>query len=321
MAFSEHNITQMSDIPPLVKAFATTIGFTVGGTDENPTVTHPSMVDALVFTLSEGQQGSTSTQRRYLRWTAPGDYGASTCVPRRGTSSSSPTHLAPTKLMLFGSTDAEPWLAIVIAFGFNLYRHLYLGWMEKNVDYDGGEVISGTSFFDTHSSVSSISYADDENQYLFSAWCSSTRFSEDLRGAARIEHENNPSTRRKFSGYTFSSSAALPTDAIYGGMMDGWNEGYVAAGRSFFSGEVIFNPVNLYISMPETRFVQVGRPPGVRYVNITDIEPETVMTYLGKEWMVIPAFSKKSTATVTKPAASFPTEETSYSIGIAYLRG
>src|SRR5690606_35716827 len=51
----------------------------------------------------------------------------------------------PTKLFLISMLTPEPYLAIVVEYGYNSYRHLYLGNMEKVGNYSGGEIIGGAS--------------------------------------------------------------------------------------------------------------------------------------------------------------------------------
>lgn len=316
MAYQESVVSSMGEIPELVATFAATAGWTVTGTAASPILTRPG--GGLSFQLTDSVSGND----HILAWTQTGGSQATTNArvisPKLNGTSGSPVVSIPSKVHLFGDTEPEPFLVIVIEYGFNSYRHLYLGNMVKAGAYTGGEVISGAQ---PPASNSPFSYPMSYRfgQYLFKGQ------RDDVvpvanRGGVYCPHASNPTSWRRFY------SAAWPffnqNDSTYaiGGFLDDINDGYVARGRSPFAGVQILTPINLYASIPttdDTVFAPLGHPAGVRMINMADMEPGAEFVIGSQTWMCFPAWAKNG-QTVNRSAAGWGEAETSYHVGYAY---
>jgi hypothetical protein len=308
--FEQHAITAMADIPPLVAAFAADAGWTVVGT----TLTRAG--GGLSFTLAAAIAGYDHT----LTWTN-GVNNARIVSPKLGGTASVPVVSIPSKVYLFGDAD---FIAIVVEYGFNSYRHLYLGNMVKAGDYTGGEVISGCTPLASNSG-SSYPMSFRAAAYLFAA--RQTVHSSANCGGVNVSHVDNPTQWRKFSGPV---NDATPLDGFnnataLGGYVDDINDAYVARGRSSYAGAQILVPINLYASMPitgDTRFAPLGHPAGVRMVNMADIDPAGTFMIGAETWQCFPALAKSVSTTVAQTSGgAWAVGETSYLVGYAYPHG
>ena len=313
--FEEHAITALTDIGPLVDTFADDAGWTVTGTSANPILTRAGggmsfRLDAAVtgydYTLSWNDTGATATSN------------ARFVSPKLNGTSSVPVVSVPSKVYLFGNED---FIAIVVEYGFNSYRHLYLGNMEKAGSYTGGEVIGGcTPATGSASHHFPIDYRD--HSYLFEA--QQRVHASGNCGGVHVVHADNPTPWRRFRGAndttvmdSFDNTCAL------GGFGDDVNDGYIARGRSSYAGAQILVPLNLYASMPitgDTLFVPLGSPLGIRAVNMADIDPAATFLLGADTWQCFPAFAKSVATTVGQGGAGWAAAESSYLVGYAYPR-
>ena len=253
----------------------------------------------------------------------------------------------PTRLHLFGELVGDEneaggsFIAGVIEYGVNLYRHFYLGYVEKITPFSGGEVITGSSCWPVPiggtSGAQTVSYDAPEHNvaYPFGAEHASS-LSTISNGGVFIDHsENAVPFRRFFAGGSWPPASSdhlsqhLANEGhrlVLGGFKDSINTGYMAAGKSPFSGVQILTPINLYIGKRQlnTQFFQaIGRPPGVRFVHMEDLEPGAQVTVGSSVWRVFPVFSKSDVTTMVKSSgisgsAAFPPNNTSYYVGLAY---
>jgi hypothetical protein len=243
----------------------------------------------------------------------------------------------PTKIHLIGklaggsSNPSESFIAGVIEYGFNLYRHFYLGHIEKITAFDGGELTTGSAFQVTGKSTRTVNYMDNgDTYYPFSA---NTNVNGDAgNGGAYINHVANAVPWRMFSsaagvgGQTIDTFLATYGGAmILGGIKDGINTGYLACGKSPFAAAQVMAPVNLYIGkrIASAQYFQaVGRAAGARMVNMEDLEPGVEVSVGTQLWRVFPVFSKTSakstTYVINTPSNGFPPTNTSYFMGMAY---
>lgn len=307
MAYQSQNITTMGAIPAHVAAFAAAQGWTVAA----QVYTHPSLAGAISATLSN----PTSTSLKF----APNEAGAPSAEIEAPILNSGVQ--VPTKLHMFISQTPQPYIALCVEFGFNLYRHLYFGYMEKVSAYNGGEVVGASNHESYASNAGVRSFFEIQNQYLFKGH--TNRFPLDRCGGVRVSHVNNAALWRKFretNGNLGSPTEFLDTVA-FGGYGDGINDGFVAHGKSPFLGANILAPINLYAPRfpgSNPHFVSLGRPAGVRMVNVKDIEPGAQILVSGNNWRVFPAHTKTAaTASLYGPGA-YPLSETSHYVGYAY---
>lgn len=321
MAVQEVPIAALSEIPALAADFATSVGWLVSGTPTEPVIQHPTLVGAIPFTLSYELTGTSTSTRQRLQWKGPvgTTYYAATLAPMRGTNSV-PDFVAPTKVIFIGGLLPEPYLAIVIEFGYNLYRHLYLGNMEKLGDYAGGEVIAGSAFGVNKASGSFWWDEYGYTQFLFGSY--QVVWSAASAGGVRVEHADNPDTWRTFLSTTSGTPQSATTFAqtgVLGGYRDNINDIYVARGKNTYAGAAMLVPVNLYAVRPANNLSPIGRPAGIRLINMTDIDPASSIEVGAKTWRCFPAFKKSEATVITRPVSSWPTDESSLFVGYAYL--
>lgn len=307
MAYQNHAIGTMTEIPALVATFAAANGWTVSGQTYNAGT-------GVTFTLSAASDS--------LTWT-PSDSAAPrtfTASPKLNGTAGSPVIPAPTQLHLFASATPAPYLIIVIQYDYNLYRHLYLGNMVKAGSYGGGEVLDAVNTFASNDAFQyPLSYRN-RTRNLFNA--RSRIIGTPNTGGVRVVHDNNPTTWRKFFGTdNFNPMGNFDNATVLGGYGDDVNDGYLARGRSTFSGAQILVPINLYATMPvtgDTTFVPLGHPAGVRLVHMQDIDPGQAITVGGVTWRCFPATRKSTATSVSKSAGGWASDESSYFVGYAY---
>lgn len=354
MAYTVSSITSLNDIPALVKTFADGLGFTTTTVSTTSvTVKHPTYTGALVFTVAVANTGSGATLRERLAITcnASGSTPAWCESPKlnktQGNTTASVSIEQPSKLHLFGalgggSADSgKTFIAGVVEYGYNLYRHFYLGYAEKITAYDGGEIVTGSAQWPVNiDGASAQSMAFDVSaasttvcqSYPFSA-CNTSVETNISNGGMYINHAGNAQPWRKFYdgwvwGATLDASLATTGDKIVmGGFRDCVNGGYMAAGKSAYSGAQILTPINLLIGKRVSGvqyFQAVGRPAGARLAHMEDLEPGAEISIGTAKWRVFPVFSKQANDTLTKLSTvsaantGFPPSNTSQYVGMAY---
>lgn len=318
MAYQESVISAMGDIPELVATFAAAHGWTVTGAASAPVLTRAG--GGLSFQLTDSISGNDHILAVAQSGGATATANARIVSPKlNGTAT--PAVSVPSKVHLFADSTPEPFLAIVVEYAFNSYRHLYIGNLVKASGFTGGEVISGAQPLNSNTSFQfPTSYRTAH--YLFGAFPNGV-VAQANSGGVHVNHADNPTPWRRFYGTgssfpgwftTMDSSVAL------GGFCDDINDGYIARGRSPFAGVQLLSPITLYASVPitgDTLFAPLGHPAGVRHVNMADLEPGAEFAIGSQTWKVFPAFSKGPT-TVAKSASGWGLAETSYDVGYAY---
>lgn len=328
MAYAEYTITSLSQIPSLVSAFATSVGWDVSGA----TLRHPDYEGGgpggLAFTLST----STVGLNHDLLWTCTTSVGNSALIraPILATELAPAVGVAqpPTRVFLISMLTPEPYIAIVVEFGYNSYRHLYLGFMEKIGNYSGGEVISGASGFVSPSN-SDLYYLDrTQHNYLFGANQSVRPLANS--GGVHVSHADNPVPWRNFrdvgtfnANHDFGVGVFNGSEAI-GGFGDSINDGYVQKGKSDIAGASILVPINLFAAVPvtgDTRFSPIGKPAGVRMINIENVEAQATLDLGGETWRSFAVFRKNADNLARRPGNignRYRLAESSFFVGYAY---
>lgn len=332
MAYSEHLISFMTDIPPLVHAFASSLGFDVSGTTAEPIIRHPNFEGAGPGGTAFKCYSLTSGNSRDVIWESQSTIGG--IVPRArirapilatSTAPTTPVIQHPTKVFLIGMLTPEPYLAIVTEHGYNLHRHLYMGFMEKIGNYSGGEVISSQNGCTTTVS-SNLNLMDrTRKNHLFSSRHSLWGDAE--AGGVRVVSGENAVTWRRFRNprsFVNALHLAYAGDEVMGGFGDSINDAILAKSLSSYSGANILVPVNLYCTQlvtSDVRYRPIGRPAGVRMINMQNLEPQTVMNVGSEVWRVFAATSKRTSGTEPQAGTSGFTHlayESSHFLGYAY---
>lgn len=339
--YEAHAITEVTDVPTLVGSFAAAIGFETDLTvPTQPVITRPQgfgsnsssnsaefMEDALQWRITAAVAGSTRTVRCEVY-----DESSNSAVAAVVNSYAeiispiTPTVKQPTTLHLVGGLLPEPFIAVVLEYPNGEYRHLYIGHMEKIGDYQGGEVIAANSGPGS-SNTENISYRDTAHMhYLFGAY--QTRRAEGASGGVHVSHADNADPWRTFRGASGVTNpyVSFPTGAAIGGFNDAINDGYLARARSQFAGQQVLVPINLYVNeniIGDTIMHPIGRPAGVRLVNMQDLQPNQEIVVGGLLWRVFPSHSRRFQKTMPKTGsgAQFRDYESSYYVGYAYFVG
>ena len=322
MSYQEIPVSSVADIPAAVAGFASGKGWTVGGT----TLTRSGGGES--FTLSsliEGQnnqdrsvivtRGADTTKRALLK-----------SPKMNGTSAAAPFVPNPTKVHCFaGGSAPEPFLGIVVEFGYNQYRHLYIGNVERLGNWTGGELISAANAFNKQSSTSSAFGTIDyhENQYLFDAR-QPIHVQNDSGGLHLVHADALNPWRHFYATSRWLSTGPIntyPDTSVMGGFKDGVLDGLLARGKSTWAGASILVPINLYAprgSGADAFFVPLGRVSGIRMIRMDGLDPAQNILVGNKTWKVFPAIRKSESQTVSR-GTWWGATESSYLIGYAYL--
>jgi hypothetical protein len=323
--FEQHNITAESQVAPAVLAFAATAGWTVSGNH----ITRPGGGKTFAITYAAGvfRVEDVADPTVFTTCATPKIKGVLTGFP---TNIQQPEEQAVTSLHLFGGTSPEPYLAVVMECGFNLFRHVYVGNMVKLGDYTGGEVI-GCTMQTPMVPLSMGDYFDIADvlrtTYLFGGRRTDTAVPgsqyqlADDAGGVNVVHADNPVPWRRFRSLRGFGGGGFAEDVALGGMRDEINDGLVYRGKATYAGSVILVPINLYATRyasPNNRFIPLGHPAGVRMVNVEALDPATDITIANKLWRVFPQLSKQGTRAVARFPGGYAVGESSEFFGLAY---
>lgn len=314
MAYQQIFVTSIMDIPAVVATFAAQNGWTVSGQKFR----HGSGVE---FTLAAQINGFD----HQLFWSSTDPRVTSKAYiqsPKLKGTEAVPDVSIPSSVHLFADMDPEPHLVIVVEYGFNSYRHLYLGYLEKFGFENGGEVISATGFpSSSNRFFYGVHWRSDLVQFLFSAH--GHLFGENDTGGVLVDHPNNPIKWRRFYGATGVEPNRFHSgNEAIGGFKDDINDGYLVRGRNSAAGINLLVPNNLYATIGTglaAQFVPIGAPAGIRMVNMTDLDPKAIVPIGTDEWMVFPAICKGGEYANWSPGG-WGLEETSFILGYAYRK-
>lgn len=319
--YSAYDIVAITDIPPLVNTFAAAAGWTVSGTPSDPILTHPTMSGPISFQLAAAISGYDHT----LAWSAVAapqvTSQAVVLSPKLNGTGAAPVVSLPTRVHLFGALTPAPFLAIVIEYGFNLYRHLYFGYLQPFGNFTGGEVIAGAGFNSSNSQFAyPKSFLDVGTQYLFGA--RQTHWAANNSGGMNIVHADNPTPWRTFQVPAgLNGPITLSATAALGGFRDDANDGYLARGKSSYAGTNPLVPMTLYTVRQGGNppvFAPVGIPAGIRMVHMQDIDPGAAIVIGAVTWKCFAAFRKNPNIAVAQGGSGWGADETSSWVGYAY---
>lgn len=333
MAYQEYGITSLSQVVPNAIEFARGVGWHVIGDDA---LQHPNYEGGgpggLIFRLSYNESGLD----RDLIWqciTAPyADRRAVLRSPILAFPEAPTVGVAqvPTRMFAISMLEPEPYLAIVIEYGYNLYRHLYLGFAEKIGNYRGGEIISASNGPIGASIASSSNWTSDASaSFLFSA--AQRQWAANASGGIHVDHADNANKWRHFRragiiSSTMDLQSTFNAAEAIGGFSDSLNDGYVSKGKNPSAGANILVPINLCAPSPVTgdmRFIPLGSPAGVRMMHIEELEAQAVSEVGGETWYSFAAHRKSAGTSIISPQPTvssyrYPHIECSYYLGYAY---
>ena len=330
MAYREYSINALADIPAIVAAFATEVGWNVF---DGATLRHPNYEGngpgGLAFKLTNSVDGLN----HFLRWECVTagftDKRAAIRSPIYSTAAAPTVNTTqlPTKLFLISMLTPEPYIAIVVEYGYNLYRHLYLGFMEKIGNYRGGEVIGASNGF--YGQISGTEYWNNDTYHQFLFTCNQGIWTPEASGGVHVSHADNASPWRHFKykariDTTGNWTNWLAGNEAFGGFLDSFNDSYPDKGKNSLAGANVLSPINLFATQLVTgdiRFIPIGNPAGVRLINVEELEAQAVAEVGGETWYTFACHRKSSDLYDRGPIPSgsrYPASETSYYLGYAY---
>lgn len=219
-------------------------------------------------------------------------------------------YIAPiSRLFVHAGVDPEPWALMTFETAPGYFHHLYFGYVEKLGQYDSGVVASGfvtntayrgqTGFNDWRESASSTS-TTGYSHFLFGAGPGIATAELNRNGGMEIVSPEAPATVYRFGGYTTSGGYY-----VGGGFTHGHNGLLMATESSTIDGSINAHPVVLHAQVTGNLWqTPVAVIPGVRMINITDLEPAQVITLGGEFWQVFPLCNK----TIPRGASFVPVQ-------------
>lgn len=296
MTYSVQAVTSWSDVVSEIVSFASARGWSTGsGTITNPVTGLVTTLTASTEYLTIAPSGGIQSRcrRPWLNGTYPG----------------SPSAVNPVQVHLFGNNspysapDTEPYIAAVVGFGFNNYRHIYIGTLVAAGSYTDGDVVTCNDFSQTY--VADLYPVNVRSRYLFNAYQAHVDGAT-YSGGAKITHADNATTWRTFripgaSGANFDDKfTTLDGTDIFGGNGDGVHDGFVYRAHADFAAGAILVPVNLYCSKGNDgaayRIRPLGHVAGVRLIDMDGVAAEQQLSISSDDWRVFPEFSKRADA-------------------------
>ena len=314
--YSNHVITSVLEIPALFAAFATSVGMDVDtSSPDQPVVSAPSPTGAIAFRM----RATVASQSHSVILEAVDAPEVTSLAYTRSPILDDVT-TSPTSVSFIGDLLPEPYIATVVHYGPSVFRHLYYGNLQKLGDFTGGEVIAATCG-PVAKLTGNMSYRD--NLYLANAYQRHSAAANS--GGVHVVHADNPEPWRYFYGpISLNPMTGFTGKEAIGGFGDDINDGYLARGRSPFSGVNVLHPVNIYATEPivgDTSFRPLGCLAGVRMVNIQDLPVGARIDIGGEYWRCYPAISRRSETIQPKGVNNWRSFESSYWVGYAYSEG
>lgn len=322
-------LTNLDDFPGALASFADTCGWTTTTVNTtSTTVVRPN--GALTYTVSR-YTGEPDTIGYLDGVKIVATYGGVTRTalterPALGGAKNAPVKPEPTRVFFYGNAE---FVAAVIEFGFNSYRHVYVGSIERFGSYQHGDVFSCNSFWPGNRSPYSTATGTNDasganHQHLFGA-----RYRRDYRdasksGGAVIEHADNATPFRAFFDYPDPNEfKRLDPESIRGGHGDGLNDIQVGASAIPYGRALCLTPVNLVcpdstLTGDGVRVRPVGHVRGVRMTTMQYHDPGTVLQVGSESWQVFPEFSKRSIFAPYGSDGYYSAFETSGDAALAY---
>lgn len=321
MAYSTKTVTAITDIPAAVATFAAANGWTV-----DSTAMTFKYGTGLAFTLSASV---VDTHTHKLMWAGP-SLATSDAVLYSpvavSADGSTATVSVPQAIHMFAGTSPKPYLAVVVQYGTNLFRHLYLGYLDTagtytSGDTSGGEIISAASpRLQNPYYFQSSGIRDYCNSYLFGFQLSPGNGG--VPGGVYIPHALNPNPWRTFlvnsaANSSYPMGSFQGTEAL-GGFGCDVSDGLLAQAYADFASVSLLVPMPIFITDANKNFMYAGTPSGVRMVNMRSLDPMQTLTMADTTWMVFPAWRRDTTTTYKGTNAGYASNETSYFVGYAY---
>ena len=238
-----------------------------------------------------------------------------------------------TKLHMFGGTVGDAtWIAGVIEYTYNRYRHFYIGRIDRYGSYDDGIVLSVSNYANRAPVRDYFGYFDSRrHRHLFSGY--DRAYSDNKKrpycGGLLLSHPDDPHTWRYFDGAVGSGNPP-DTDGygtgqeVFGGPNDGPVDGWIRSGHAPTGTASLITPVVLFGNYDDGaggRFYRaLGSPLGVGVVSMKNLVPEQQIQIGTENWRVFP--SAHLNLSMREGTGDYPTywtwEEPTGLVGFAY---
>ncbi|GEK71602.1 MULTISPECIES: hypothetical protein [Halomonas] len=209
------------------------------------------------------------------------------------------SHISSTSLAwLYGGNTTEPWLLITVLTEPGVYRHAFVGYLAKYGTWAGGAVCSAINW--SHRTTSTpATYTNASNRLLFSFVSSYGAINNELgkTGGVLLDGVHGDRPRALFASASTYTSGGHDYDATHpragGGYRDDYAERVRDPGVMPLSGEAALVPITLFADMLRNdTWTPIGHVPGLRMVNVANLDPEQAYTYAGLTWKIFPLCRK-----------------------------
>lgn len=324
--YTEVAASLVTDLPGIVRSFATDVGWTVSGTS----ITAPG------GGIEWDVKAEVQVNGNHAFWmedvALPTQRMSITRLPKLQGVVNAPAVLNPTKVHLFANTtpflvggQACPYIAGVIECGFNYYRHFYVGKMYRYGDWTGGDILCMNMFSWEMSGNTSVSFANDDNKRMFSASHNHTGATAAQSGGVLLNHADNVVPWKRFFGPSgISTLSDMGDTTVFGGFGDGPSDGLVRRSVSNFAGAQVTVPINLYCLAGNVganyRVRPMGYVPGVRMLDMRSVMPGQQLDIGNVNWRAFAEFSRQPErqSVLRNNPGYYWDGETSYLLGYAY---
>ena len=320
MAYTDFPITTLAETVNHVNTFATgTLGWTSNFTG---TIRSPNGSIDWEYTASDA-----SSPHPHILVTNYADINmrAKSWAPVVDGTQYSPQTKTPERLFLFGTAD---YLAIVIRFAGGIYRHMYIGVLNKAGNYTNGDIVSSNDFFAKDGTIDSsitrpLFTASDVRPFGLDPFSDYFKNKEDF-GCVYLQHTD--ALRSLWHFYdgrdgTIDSSTDYEPDTVCGGGTL-WFEVLRNTSRTSFSGVVPLQTYELFVAHgtvnTDLTLIPIGHPKGVRGCNIQPFNPEEEIVVGAETWKVFPEFRRDPSLSSSPDTGYYPVSEASGYAGIAY---
>ncbi|WP_299311278.1 hypothetical protein [uncultured Halomonas sp.] len=196
---------------------------------------------------------------------------------------------------LFGGTDPEHWLHVVVETAPGYFHHLYFGRLERYGNWGGGAIFSATNWGVNSSSSRRWDGGFDRNNYgplmLFqAARQDGNGFHSSFidPGFVEVDHPEAP-----MPVFRFVTSDRQSQPCVTGGFGTAYNGLLTAIPRNGFDGSVPTQPIILFHLDEDQWSRPLGRVSGVRMINMTSFSDSDVVEFAGDTYQVFPLGTRR----------------------------
>lgn len=313
MAYSNTSIANAAAAVSAIATFAGSNGWTVhqnavSGSYHVATLSYSGSTYITLAALTNGTRIYMNAHRTFdggEAWNAqPDQYYNGADTQSRTECKFTSTSLS--SVFLFADTTPQPAVYAAIEISAGYYRHIWFGLLEKQGSYAGG------LFFDCADVDSGISY-------LYSTYWERNRYpliwndtDQDVPRKGGLDAVDSLAAAK---WYSFGRSSAYSRAGCFGAELLSW---IYSSPIQFNQNTPLFSPT-VFMSEGGT-YKPAGRPPNVRYINMTNYNAADEFVLGSDTWKVFPAIRKLNFRYSGGSYSHDPANESSHFIGLAYKK-